>query len=168
MNYTIENNGKKYDYQIRPLSAWQWSNTLLNLTQMITSTEQFSAKNIMAAINMLAQNGTPAKDVKQEQMAEVIGAFQSGKFDLLFDIAIGVLNSATEDKQQKIFDSALSAIWFNNGNPAMGGGMIQLSLANIDMYITHPVDLLLLVKESLMYNYKSVFDRFFSKAPNSK
>lgn len=168
MNYTIENNGKKYDYQIRPLSAWQWSNTLLNLTQMITSTEQISAKNIAAAIDAMAQNGVSSKDAKQEQVTKALEAFHSGKFDLLFDIAIGVLNSATEEKQQKVFDAALSAIWFDNGNPAMGGGMIQLSLANIDMYITHPVDLLLLVKESLMYNYKSAFDRFFSKAPNSK
>jgi len=86
----------------------------------------------------------------------------------LIDLVIGIINSSTEDKRLKVFDSALSSIWFNNGNPAMGGGFIQLSLDNIDQYITHPVDMMLLVKESLMLNYKSVFDRFFNKPQSTK
>lgn len=167
MRYTIENDGKKYEYEIKQLKAWQWSDTLFNLTQMVTNSDKFSAKTIVSAINSLAQNGMSLQ-AKPEEVAEVITAFQGGKFELLIDLVLGVINSSTEEKRSKVFDSALSSIWFNNGNPAMGGGFIQLSLDNVDMYITHPVDLLLLIKESLMFNYKSVFDRFLAKAPNTK
>lgn len=167
MKYTIENDGKKYDYEIKQLNAWTWSDTLFNLTQMVTGADKFSAKTIVAAVNTLAQTGAPS-DVKPDQISEAIMAFQFGKFELLIDLAIGIINGSTEDKRHKIFNSALSSIWFNNGNPAMGGGFIQLSLDNIDQYITHPVDMMLLVKESLMLNYKSVFDRFFSKPQNTK
>lgn len=167
MHYTIENDGKKYDYEIKQLKAWAWSDTLFNLTQMVTGADKFSAKTIVAAVNTLAQTGAQS-DVKPDQISEAIMAFQFGKFELLIDLVIGIINSSTEDKRLKVFDSALSSIWFNNGNPAMGGGFIQLSLDNIDQYITHPVDMMLLVKESLMLNYKSVFDRFFNKPQSTK
>lgn len=168
MNYTIENDGKKYDYEIKLLPAGDWSNTFFNLTQLITATKDFSANTIISAVNILAQTGVVDDKVKPSEVSKFINELQINKFKTLIDIAIGAINTSTNEKRNAIFNSALSSIWFNNGNPAMGGGFIQLSLDNIDQYITHPVDMMLLVKESLMLNYKSVFDRFFSKPQNTK
>lgn len=165
---SIERDGKKYDYQIRQLNAWDWSSILFEFTQAITGTKEFTANNIVAAINSIAQTGVEDKSVSDEKVAEAIGALKSGKFDILFNIAISSLNSLNEDRRNKIIDKALSAVWFDNGNPALGGGLLQLSLHDIDMYITHPIDMLLLVKESLLFNYKPVFDSFFKKAPSTK
>lgn len=166
-NFSIELNGKKFDYQIKKLKAWDWSNLLTELLQTVTSTDQFSAKNIIAALHAITQTGVDVNNVKPTDVANVLKYAQSNTFTFLYDMIRSAINNLDETRREKIFTLALSCVQFNNGLPEAGGMMIPLNLDNIDMYILSPMDLMLIIKEALMYNYMPVIESFFLKAPNT-
>ena len=164
----IERGDKKFDYQIHQLKAWDWVNLLFEVGQSFTDTPSFKAKNIMAALNSIAGTGATNKEVTNDNLAKTITSLQSGSLETIIDLAISAINGLNESRRIAIISKALSCVYFNNGNPAMGGGMIQLNADNVDLYITHPIDVLTLTKEALQANYQHVFADFFKEAPSTK
>ena len=165
-NFIIERNGKKYEYQIKTLKAWDWSNLLTELLQCVTSTDQFSAKNIIAALNTIGQTGADTSDAKPSEIKNVLSYMQSNTFNFFYDVVRNAINNIDEDRRYKVFNLALSCVSFNNGRPEAGGLMMPLNIENVDMYIFNPMDLMILVKESLMFNYMPIFESFFPNTPN--
>ena len=166
-NFSIERNGKKFNYQINDLKSWDWTNLLTELLQSVTSTEQFNAKNIIAALHTVTQTGVDIKGVKNSDIANVLQYAQSNTFMFFYDVVRNAINNLDEHRRHKIFTLALSCILFNNGIAEAGGMMIPLNLDDIDLYILSPMDLMVLIKESILYNYMPVIENFFPKAPNT-
>lgn len=168
----IERGDKKFDYQIHQLKAMEWVNLLFEIGQSITDTESFTATNMLGALGALVGINIPSKNEDEPDsnaVAGILQALHAGKLNMIIDLAISVINGLDESRRIAIISKALSCVYFNNGNPAMGGGMIQLNLNNIDLYITHPIDVLTLTKEAMLVNYEPhILSSFFKKAPNTK
>lgn len=166
MKTFIIEHDKKFEYQINKLTSWNWVNLLTEITQCVTSTEQFTAKNIVAALHTIGQTGV-GSSAKPTEIKKVLEYTQSNTFSFFYDVIRNALNNASEERRRKIFDLALTAVKLNNGNTAAGGMLMDIDLDSVDNYIQDPMDLLLLVKESIAYNYMPIFKRFFPTAPSS-
>ena len=168
MKQHIIKHDKEFKYEIRKLKAWDWVNLLTELTQCISSTDNFKAHNIIAALHAMGETGVKIEGVKNTEVAKVLEHVSSNTLTFFYETFRSVINNASEERRYKIFSMALSGVYLDNGLPAAGGMMLPLSLDDVDLYIQSPMDMLELVKESLIYNYKSILMRFFKKALNTK
>lgn len=168
MKQHIIKHDKEFKYEIRKLKAWDWVNLLTELTQCISSTDNFKAHNIIAALHAMGETGVKIEGVKNTEVAKVLEHVSSNTLEFLYETLRNAINNVSEERRYKIFSIALSCVYLDNGLPAAGGMMLPLSLDDIDTYIQSPMDMMELVKESLMYNYQPIFQRFFKKAPSTK
>lgn len=168
MKQHIIKHDKEFKYEIRKLKAWDWANLLTELTQCVSSTDNFKAHNIIAALHAMGETGIKIEGVKNTEVAKVLEYVSSNTLTFFYETFRSVINNASEERRYKIFSIALSGVYLDNGVPAAGGMMLPLSLDDVDLYIQSPMDMLELVKESLIYNYKPILMRFFKKALNIK
>ena len=154
---------KEFTYHIKKLKAWEWMNMLCDISQCIVSTDKFKAESLVAALHTIGSTGVTTEHSKDTDTLKVLEYANNNTVLFIYEVVRQALTELDEGRRYKIFSAALNAVSFDNGSESFGGGIVPISLDTIDNYIQSPLDLPVLVKEVLMYNYEPIFKSFFKK-----
>lgn len=154
----INDNGIAIRCNINKLNVFTAISLFVDIAQLIASTDNFKADSIMQYFYGQAKLGIVNENIDTDEVKKIHEAVVNKDTSFWWDLIRGMVLNLSEDKQRTIIAKALQCVSVHNG---VAGDIKLINDKIISETIIDPVNIILLIKEVILLNYKQVIDNVF-------